>query len=291
VVSDYVLFSGCAAEHDRVPVRAAALAVAKVLGPALSESGVLACCGARSYTDPVAPAAPHLLAPVSRRAAAGARLVCLSPACAVTLGVHLATLAREAGTGPAPAIVILDYVEYLAQAGDFSARIRRSLAPLQVMVQDTCPPDHGVTGTILAGSQPAAKAGSMPAARAGSATLTAEVASPVVSCATIAGWTGAQVLSDPHLAGAEFPAGGDSLHEGLRAAVSAGAEVLVTPCHLCFSQYNRLQRTLGRDDPARDLPVLHLAQMLGMACNAAPMSIGLTSTAASGKRVLMRYVV
>ena len=77
----------------------------------------------------------------------------------------------------------------------------------------------------------------------------------------------------------------------LTLAAEAGADVLVTPCFLCFGDLNHYQRTLDRADPARDIPVLHLSQMLGVACAVAPLRLDLTHTTASARRVLAPFVV
>lgn len=76
----------------------------------------------------------------------------------------------------------------------------------------------------------------------------------------------------------------------LALAAQSGADLLVTPCFLCFSDLNQYQRTLHRADPARGIPVLHLSQVLGVACGVAPLRLDLARTTAPARRVLTPFV-
>lgn len=76
----------------------------------------------------------------------------------------------------------------------------------------------------------------------------------------------------------------------LALAAQNSADLLVTSCFLCFSDLNHYQRTLDRADPARGIPVLHLSQVLGVACGVAPLRLDLTRTTASARRVLAPFV-
>ena len=113
----------------------------------------------------------------------------------------------------------------------------------------------------------------------------------------ILAYTGAAILGDVSVAAEEEAA---ALTPGqpdipssrcISLAAAAGADVLVTPCDLCFSDLNRLQRTLQADDPARAVPVFHLAQILGLAFDSNPGRLGLGATAVSARRVLLPYTV
>jgi heterodisulfide reductase subunit B len=77
----------------------------------------------------------------------------------------------------------------------------------------------------------------------------------------------------------------------LTLAAEAEANVLVTPCFLCFMGLNNQQRFLPRVHPAREVPVLHISQLVGLACEIAPNRLELGSTAVSARRALSLYVV
>jgi hypothetical protein len=76
----------------------------------------------------------------------------------------------------------------------------------------------------------------------------------------------------------------------LERAAQAGAHVLVTPCFLCFIGLNRYQRSLQRSHPARAVPVLYVSQLLGLACEVAPLRLDLARTTVSARRVLQPFV-
>ena len=76
----------------------------------------------------------------------------------------------------------------------------------------------------------------------------------------------------------------------LELAAQAGAHVLVTPCFLCFIGLNRHQRSLQRSHPARGVPVLYVSQLLGLACEVAPLRLELARTTVSARRVLQSYL-
>ncbi len=57
----------------------------------------------------------------------------------------------------------------------------------------------------------------------------------------------------------------------LALAAEAGADALVTPCARCYSALRRYQRTMDRSDNDRYIPVLHIAQLLDLACTSGPI--------------------
>ncbi|MGH2346104.1 MAG: helix-turn-helix domain-containing protein, partial [Chloroflexota bacterium] len=77
----------------------------------------------------------------------------------------------------------------------------------------------------------------------------------------------------------------------LAVAARSGIDVSGTPCFLCFGVLNERQRRLSRDDPARSVPVLHLAQLLGMACGAAPVDLELGRITAPARPILAPFVL
>jgi hypothetical protein len=76
----------------------------------------------------------------------------------------------------------------------------------------------------------------------------------------------------------------------LELAAQAGAHVLVTPCFLCFIGLNRHQRSLQHGHPARGVPVLYVSQLLGLACEVAPLRLELARTTVSARRVLQPFL-
>jgi hypothetical protein len=77
----------------------------------------------------------------------------------------------------------------------------------------------------------------------------------------------------------------------LRVAAQSGVDVVVTPCFLCYIGLNSYQKGLSRTDPARSIPVFYLAQLVGLACDVAPLDLSLASTAAPARRVLTPYLI
>jgi heterodisulfide reductase subunit B len=302
----HVLYSGCAAEHERRPVRWASMDVAKALGLDLAESDVMACCGARAYRDDEAPSAPHLLDPLLEPARSGQPIVCLSPACRAALNRHLFALLGTNAGGSQPRVQILDFVEFVARAGDFSQELARSLAPLRVALHSVCRADHNPEASLrqlIVQSSPVARSGgtavlapaSLPLATAIDSDAAVKVPGEVLG--RILAYTGAAILGDVSVAAEKeeaAPSPGQPdipLRSCISLAVAAGADVLVTPCDLCFSDLNRLQRTLPVGDPARAVPVFHLAQILGLAFDSNPGRMGLGATAVSARKVLLPYTV
>jgi Fe-S oxidoreductase len=302
----FVLYSGCAAEHDRRPVRWAALDVAKMLGLDLVESGVLACCGARAYHDDVAPSASHLLQPLVEPAKSGQPIVCLSPVCRQALACHLRVQLEAAGDGSQLGETVIDYVKFMSRAGDFSPKLARSLARLNIALHSVC---HAGHNQQLSPSAPLSQAAQvwrssgatalavapLPAAAAIAPDVAASA--PGEELGRIVAYTGAVVLRDVSAISdqngnaltPEQP--GVALRHSIALAAEAGADLVVTPCHLCFSDLNRLQRTLQTHDPARSVPVFHLAQLLGLALDGNPVRLGLGDTAVSARKVLLPYRV
>jgi heterodisulfide reductase subunit B len=109
--------------------------------------------------------------------------------------------------------------------------------------------------------------------------------------------SGATTLDDVsvahHCAQVSLP-GGQLDHGGsdretlacLASAAKAGADILVSPCVLCYSALNRYQRTLDPRDPVRRVSVLHLVQLLGAACASTPTHVGLRHSTSSAQQIL-----
>lgn len=207
--------------------------------------------------------------------------------------------------------------------------VRNSLAPLRVAIHATCHADHWLPAMAAPGAASAvtrervtpAATQAQPAPRPQPALLARAVqwarqpASPLAGdntggstprsapspsdtgMADLIATTGATVLADVSLDGHGHcatvqlrRAGVGPVARCLALAAQGGADLLVTPCFLCFSDLNHYQRTLERADPARNIPVLHLSQILGVACGVAPLQLDLTRTTASARCVLGPYV-
>jgi succinate dehydrogenase / fumarate reductase cytochrome b subunit len=57
-------------------------------------------------------------------------------------------------------------------------------------------------------------------------------------------------------------------------AEKAAADMLVTPCTLCHISLDGYQKTANRNNRS-EIPILHLAQMLGLALGIRPKELGL----------------
>jgi hypothetical protein len=136
----YLLYSGCAAEHDRKPVQVAAIDVARMLGLTITESGVLACCGARGQAAAEVPDASHLLDPLMAAARQGDTIVCLSPACTQALALHLSVSSQPASEQRSA--TVCDYVSFVLDAGALGGKLHRTLAPMKVALQAECFAGH-----------------------------------------------------------------------------------------------------------------------------------------------------
>ena len=293
------LFSGCAVEHDRRPVRSATLALANTLHLALTEVPSMVCCGARLEWGASEPDARHLLSPVLAAALQGRQIVCLSSACQCALTPQLLELARCERVAPAEMLrlplQVQDYVEALARPGVLMDRLTHSRArrsALQVALHGICHADHNPA------HWPSGSVVSVEFSQGGSFSFTRKNTSEADSAlATLVAASGATVLEDVsstcQSAKTFLPGGQLGTHKGagetlpcLAEAARAGANVVVTPCVLCYSDLNRYQRMLSRGDPARSMPVLHLAQFLGMVSAVAAEHLGLGQTAVPARQLL-----
>jgi heterodisulfide reductase subunit B len=300
----YGLFSGCAVEHAGSPTRHATSALARALGIEFWEAPARGCCGARMDRPTDDAALRHLLAPLVEATNQELAILCLSPGCRQVIASHLPTIgygtpATDTGTAQSPRTC--DLLQLLAQE-DVLARLVGSLttrlAPLRVALHGSCHGDHIPAPALvqqplnLSSTPGAENKASGPAQPRGSSP-------PDKGLADLIAMTGAEPLEEVSVAGrctetpllpmlanhqADAPA-------CLALAARAGVDAMVTPCFLCFGALNERQRQLNRNDPIRSVPVLHMAQMLGMACGVAPLRLDLGHLAASARRVLAPFVI
>ncbi len=298
----YVLFSGCAVESIGSPARRATIALARTLGIELWEAPARGCCGAR-VDRPAGEAVLHdIETSLAEVMSQGLAVACLCPGCRQVIASHLLPADRgqpAADVAPsAPAPHVLDLVQILTREDDPNRLVNalvRSLSPLRVALHNTCHGDHIPTpdsaprrSTRVVVDNVRKEADS--AAERRGTTLSAQALAVLIAV------TGAEPLEDVSIEGrcAETPllpapAEAAEAPACLGVAVRLGIDVLVTPCFLCFGLLNERQRRLSRDDPARSVPVLHLAQLLGMACGAAPMDLKLPYLTAPARRVLAPF--
>lgn len=317
-----VLFTGCAADQDGAPsVRQATIALARVLRLELWEAPAAGCCGARPDRAVSSAELRQALASLGVGAQQGLDIVCLSPACRCVVASHMAIGdERAAGTGMEAHVPhVRDVVHVLTQV-DGLARLGHAvttpLSPLRVALHATCHADHRPSPSAppditadLSGTRtrPGWVARAARWARQPGATVSGTGTVPIVqrrepsSLADLIAATGATALPDVSVTGRCAavhvrpawigPAPGAAPDvRCLALAAQSGADLLVTPCFLCFSDLNHYQRTLDRAHPARCIPVLHLAQVLGVACGVAPLRLDLARTTVSARRVLAPYV-
>ena len=307
---NHILFSGCAADRGGGPAQHATIALAKKLQIDLWEAPEGGCCGARADRRVGDEARQQTLAPVYEGARRGLDVVCLSPACRRVVAAH-----APRGSGDGQQVTrVLDVAGLLADdygLARLAADARVGLTGLRVALHTTCHGDHNVVvrGAPSGGASGraagfgAALVGRLLGKSTGWGPLT-RARGPVEAGAAAAlrdvvATTGAEVGADASVPGrcAEHPllvgrfrAGGRSA-PCLSAAARAGAGVLVTPCFLCFIGLNRYQRGLAPGDPAREVPVLHLSQLIGVACEVAPGRMDLARTTVSARRILQPYMV
>jgi heterodisulfide reductase subunit B len=297
LLARYALFSGCAGEHAGSPARQATIALAKKLGVELWEAPAQGCCGARADRPVDAVALPHLLAPLGEATSQGLSILCLAPGCRQVIAAHRRAPepgmpAAEASTAPDT----YDCVGFYTQQ-DVLARLvttpARRLSRLRVAVHSTC---HGGHTPAAALTGPAPQGSGAPGA-ADAAQRPAPGGRVATSDQTVVGllaMTGATLLGDvsgagscaetyllPDLASRQTGAPGC-----LAQAAQAGADVLATACFVCFAALNERQQSLARSDLARSVLVLHLSQVLGLACRVAPQHLGLGALTAPARRVL-----
>jgi hypothetical protein len=266
-----ILFSGCASTHDRRPVRNAMLELASRRQLDLYESPTSVCCGARSPQDASLPDASHLLMPLLASAWEGQRVVCLSPACRCALRTRLLDLAmNQEATLPdvlRHPLTIIDSVELLASLGTGPTAphdAANRAGAQRVALHGVCHADHNAAqwapGTELTLAFP----------QGGRLSLSQkDTEAPDGALADLVAASGAEVLDDVSVsrqcAGIAIPDGLPADGRGplcLTSAADIGANVLVTPCVLCYSALTRMQQGLASGDKARGVRVLHLAQFL-----------------------------
>lgn len=302
VPARYALFSGCAVEHTGSSARRATNTLARMLGIELWEAPARGCCGARVDRPADETALRDLEAPLIEATSQGLAIACLSPGCRQVIASHLLPTGQgvvAADPDAAPPRV-MDSIQLLTREDDpdrLTDALVRSLSPLRVALHSTCHGDHipspkpAPQRQNLAGAQGAPK-------EADGSTERDVTSPPAQALAGLIAVTGAASIEDVSIAGhcAEtplLPAPANRQAEPppcLAVAARSGIDVLVTPCFLCFGVLNERQRRLSRDDPARSVPVLHLAQLLGMACGAAPVDLELSRITARARHILAPFV-
>lgn len=304
LLARYALFSGCAIEHIGAPARHATIALARTLGIELWETPARGCCGARADRPLSEAALRQLLEPLTETTRQGLATVCLSPGCRQVIASQAPAPERDtpgADAGAAPPLPTLDCL-HLFEQDEITVRLTRSratsLSPLRVALHGACHGDH------ISAAEPAAPSSDRPGVSDAEqlvAEPAADSAAPATrgqSLANLIAMAGAEALEDVSVAGrcVEAPllpasatpeAGAPAC---LALAARVGAEVVVTPCFLCFGELNERQRHLDRADPARSVPVLHLAHLLGVACGVAPLPLELGRLTVSARRVLAPFV-
>jgi hypothetical protein len=314
----YVLFAGCAYARSGAPPRRSTIALARALQLDIREAPNTGCCGARADRRVGEAARRQALDPLYDAARQGLDIVCLSPACRRVVARH----APPALDGERPdALRLRDVTGLLAETYGM-ARLARAaagngLSGLRVALHGTCHADHNVLMTDtpsaegkvtqgvprLAGLLPKTASLRLPRRERGAGTLTLERvgAQEVLALAELMAAVGTDEAGNVSLSGgcAQHPLllglrgrllGGARSAPCLELAVQAGAHVLVTPCFLCFIGLNRYQRSLQRSHPARGVPVLYVSQLLGLACEVAPLRLELARTTVSARRVLQPFL-
>jgi len=318
VLERYILFTGCAYARSGAPPRRSTIALARALQLDLWEAPNTGCCGARADRRVGEAARRQTLDPLYEAARPGLDIVCLSPACRRVVVAH-APPALDVERPGAPRV--RDVTGLLAETYG-TARLAQAaagngLSDLRVAVHGTCHADHNVLmrdtpstegkakrgGPRLAGLLPRAASLRLPRRERGAVTRTLETvgAQQVVALADLIAAVGADDAGNVSVAGrcAQHPLllglrgrllGGARSAPCLELAAQAGAHVLVTPCFLCFIGLNRHQRSLQRSHPARGVPVLYVSQLLGLACEVAPLRLELARTTVSARRVLQPFL-
>ncbi len=303
VPARYALFSGCAVEHPGSPARRSTIALARVLGIELWEAPARGCCGARVDRPADETTLRDLAAPLIEATSQGLAIACLSPGCRQVIAYHVRPTDQgiPAADPKAAPPRVMDIIQLLTREDDpdrLTNALVRSLSPLRVALHSTCHGDHiplsdsAPQRSSLVGAPGASK-------EAGGAAERAATVPPAEALAGLIAVSGAEPLADVSVAGhcAETPllpapvGGNAEAPPCLAVAAETGIDVLVTPCFLCFGTLNERQRWLSRDDPARSVPVLHLAQLLGMACGAAPVDLELRRVTARARHILAPFAV
>ena len=318
VLGRHILFSGCAHARSGAPPRRSTIALARALHLDLWEAPNSGCCGARADRRVGEAARRQTLDPLYAAARQGLDIVCLSPACRHVVAAH----APPALDGERPsASRVRDITGLLAEtygtARLAQAAAGNALSGLRVALHGTCHADHNVPlrdtpstegkatrrGPRLAGLLPKAASPQVPRRERGSGTHTPETvgAQEVLALAELMAVVGTDDAGNVSAAGCCAQhrlllglrgrlLGGARSAPCLELAAQAGAHVLVTPCFLCFIGLNRYQRSLQRSHPARGVPVLYVSQLVGLACEVAPLRLELARTTVSARRVLQPFL-
>jgi heterodisulfide reductase subunit B len=319
VLERYVLFTGCAYARSGAPPHRSTIALARALQLDIWEAPNTGCCGARADRRVGETARRQTLEPLYDAARQGLDIVCLSPACRRVVARHApSTLDVERPGAPRVRDVTGLLAETYGTARLAQAAAGNGLSGLRVALHGTCHADHNVLlrdtpstegkatrrVPLLAGLLPKAASLQLPRRERGAGTRTLETGGTqeVLALAELMAVVGTDDVGNVSAAGccAQHP-----LLLGLRGrllrgarsapclelAAQAGAHVLVTPCFLCFIGLNSYQRSLQRSHPARGVPVLYVSQLLGLACEVAPLRLELARTTVSARRVLQPFLV
>jgi heterodisulfide reductase subunit B len=318
VLGRHILFTGCAYARSGAPSRRSTIALARALQLDIWETPNTGCCGARADRRVGEAARQQALDPLYDAARQGMDIVCLSPACRRVVATH-APPALDVERPSAPRVwdVTGLLAEMYGTARLAQAAAGNGLSGLRVALHGTCHADHNVLmrdtpstegkatrgGPHLAGLLPRAASLRLPRRERGAGTRTPETvgAQEVLALAELMAVVGTDDASNVSVAGccAQHPLllglrgrllGGARSAPCLELAAQAGAHVLVTPCFLCFIGLNRYQRSLRSSHPARGVPVLYVSQVLGLACEVAPLRLELVRTTVSARRVLQPFL-
>ena len=318
VLGRHILFSGCAHARSGAPPRRSTIALARALQLDLWEAPNTGCCGARADRPVGEAARRQTLDPLYDAARQGLGIVCLSPACRRVVAAHAPPALDVERPG---ASRVQDVTELLTETYG-TARLAQAaagnrLSGLRVILHGTCHADHNAlmrdnpsteckaTRGVprLAGLLSRVTSLLLPRRERGAVTRTPETvgAQEVLALAELMAAVGADDAGNVSVTGrcAQHPLllglrgrllGGARSAPCLELAAQAGAHVLVTPCFLCFIGLNRYQRGLRRSHPARGVPVLYVSQVLGLACEVAPLRLELVRTTVSARRVLQPFL-
>lgn len=320
VAGRHALFSGCAYARNGEPARQATIALAKGLHLDLWEAPDTGCCGARADRRVDDEARRKTLTPLYEGTRQGLDIVCLSPACRNVVAAYAPS---DGGPDQGYAPRVRDVTQLLVEcygSNRLAGSAYRALTGLRVAIHATCHANHNavVRRQFVSGSRASQGLANLTALLTGSMSLPkllrergAVVRSdrpadpPAAALLTALMQTiGATATRDVSLAGrcAEIPLPLAMSLRGrmsrrsrpapcLELAARAGANVLVTPCFLCFIGLNNQQSALPHAHPARDVPVLHLSQLVGVACAVSPKHLELIRTAVSARRALNPFVL
>lgn len=298
----HILFSGCAASRAGKPTQRATIALARALHIDLWAAPETGCCGARVDRRVSPGERRRALEPLYEGAHSGLDIVCLSPACRRVVAEAAPAVQRDA-VRVREVVGLLHDVYGLA---NLAARATVGLGGLRVALHATCHGGHDAAATGPQGPGGVTGVGAalvgrlLGVSRGAEAPLNEPQTVPLLH--DVVAVSGADLASDVSEPGrcAEHPLlgglrgrfmGGARSAPCLALAARARADVLVTPCFLCFIALNRYQRGLAAGDPGRDVPVLHVSQLIGVACEVAPGRLDLTRTTVSARRALQPFVV